>query len=287
GISGLVGSRLAELQKDYEVYGTYNTHEVNKKNYFKLDTIDREATFKLIERINPRYIIDTHAISNVDYCELHPEEAWRVNVDGVRNVAEASKKYAAKYVFFSTDYVFDGRKFNYTEKDKPMPLNYYAKTKLAAEYMLSALDINHITIRTAVIYGSSGMNKVSFPLWAINKLKGGENVKVVADQYNKPTLADNLIDFMMRLCKKDETGIFHVTGSELINRYDFARLVAKTFGFDENKISAITSAELNQIARRPESVNLSTEKAERVTKIKPIGVKEGLKILREQIGDIK
>jgi dTDP-4-dehydrorhamnose reductase len=285
GISGLVGSRFAELEKgNYEIYGTYNEHEIKGKNIFKLDTTDRDTTFRLIEKIKPRYIIDTHAISNVDYCELHPEEAWRVNVDGARNVAEASKKYAAKYIFFSTDYVFDGSKLSYTEKDKPRPLNYYAKTKLAVEYMLFALDINYITIRTAVIYGSSGMNKVSFPLWVINKLKNNEKIKVVTDQYNKPTFADNLIEIINKLIEKDENGIFHVTGSELINRFDFAKKIAKEFQLNEKLIEQTTSAELNQVAKRPSTLNLATDKVERVTKIKPIGVDEGLKMLKEQFG---
>ncbi|OJT94532.1 MAG: hypothetical protein JJ59_00175 [Candidatus Micrarchaeum sp. AZ1] len=285
GINGLVGSRFAALKNgSYDIYGTFNSHKNVNKNYFELDVTDRDATFRLIERIKPSYIIDTHAISNVEYCELHQEEAWKVNVEGTRNVAEASKKFAAKYIFFSTDYVFDGRKFNYTEKDKPHPLNYYAKTKLAAEYILSALDINHITIRTSVIYGNGSMNKISFPLWVIDELRNSRSIRVVTDQYNKPTFSDNLVEFIEKLCKKDENGIFHITGSEFISRYEFAKLIAKTFNLNDKKILAITSAELNQVARRPGSVNLSTEKAERVTRLKTIGVEDGLKALKEQIG---
>jgi dTDP-4-dehydrorhamnose reductase len=215
---------------------------------------------------------------------LHPDEAWKVNFDGARNVAEASKKYAAKYIFFSTDYVFDGSKLNYTEKDKPKPLNYYAKTKLAAEYMLSALDINYIAIRTAVVYGKGGMDKVSFPLWVIEKLKNNERIKVVTDQYNKPTFADNLVEIISKLIEKDENGIFHVTGSELISRFDFAKKVAKEFQLNESLIEKITSAELNQVAKRPSTLNLSTDKVERITKIKPVGVDKGLKLLKEQLG---
>jgi dTDP-4-dehydrorhamnose reductase len=285
GISGLVGSRFAELKKEnYEIYGTYNQHEVKGDNLFKLDITDRDATFKLIERIKPNYIIDTHAISDVDYCELHPEEAWKVNVEGAKNVAEASKKYNAKYVFFSSDYVFDGSKQSYTEKDKPKPINYYGKTKAITEYMLQMLDIDYIIIRTAVIYGSSGMNKVSFPLWVINKLKNNEKIKVVTDQYNKPTFSDNLVEIISKLIEKDESGIFHVTGSELISRFEFAKKIAKEFQLNEELIKPTTSLELKQIAKRPSTLNLSTRKVERITKVKLMGVEEGLKILKKQLG---
>ena len=76
-----------------------------------------------------------------------------------------------KYIFLSTDDVFDGKKLRYTEKDKPHPLNYYARTKLASEYMLAALDINCLIARTSVLYGKGGMNKINFVIWLMNKLK--------------------------------------------------------------------------------------------------------------------
>lgn len=154
GCSGLLGSRLTEAAKDgYEVYGTYNLHGITAENAFRLDVTNRESTFKLINRLKPDCVVDTHALNNLDYCETHIEEAWRVNVDGTRNVAEACKNFGSKYIFLSTDDVFDGKKLRYTEKDKPHPLNYYARTKLASEYMLAALDINCLIARTSVLYG--------------------------------------------------------------------------------------------------------------------------------------
>jgi dTDP-4-dehydrorhamnose reductase len=285
GVSGLVGARIAELEKgNYKIYGTYKDHKVGTKGMFRLDTSNRKAVFSLVERLRPDYIIDTHAISDVDYCELHPEEAWRVNFDGARNVAEASRRQSSKYIFFSTDYVFDGKKAKYTEEDKPHPLNYYAKTKVAAEYMLCSLDIDCIIIRTTTVYGSSNRNKVSFPLWVINRLKESGHVKVVMDQYNKPTFADSLEAFTMKLCERGQTGVFHVTGSELVSRFDLARLTAMVFGLDENLVEGGTTTELDQDAERPKSVNLSTEKAERATGLRPVGLREGLIKLKEQIG---
>jgi len=150
--------------------------------------------------------------------------------------------------------------------------------------MLQALVIDYLIIRTAVIYGISGMNKVSFPLWVINKLKNNEKIKVVTDQYNKPTFSDNLVEVISKLIEKDESGIFHVTGSELISRFEFAKKVAREFQLNEELIEPTTSLELNQIAKRPSTLNLSTRKVERITKIKLIGVEEGLKILKKQLG---
>ena len=285
GCSGLLGSRLSSIAKDaFEVFGTYNSHEMEAKNTFKLDVTNREGTFKLIDKVKPDCVVDTHSLNNLDYCEAHIDESWRVNVDGSRNVAEACKNFGSKYVFLSTDDVFDGRKLRYTEKDKPHPLNYYAKTKLIVEYMLGALDMNYIVARTSVLYGVGGMNKINFAVWLINKLRNKEKVRIVNDQRNNPTLADNLAEFLLRLYQKDENGVFHITGKECLSRYDFAMEIARTFGLNKSLITPITTPELNQIAKRPESVNMSTEKAERVANMRTLTVKEGLQILKRELG---
>jgi dTDP-4-dehydrorhamnose reductase len=286
GASGLLGSRAMEIGKDaYQMFGTYNIHPLKGENFFPLDVTKRQDVFRLVEKIKPDLVIDTHALHNVDYCETHPEEAWLVNVEGTKNVAEASKRIGAKYIFISTDYVFDGKKLEYTEKDKPNPLNYYAKTKWAAELILEALDINYIVARTSVLYGKGGMGKLNFVLWLIDKLKKGEAVNIVTDQHNNPTLADNLVEFLFRLFELDAEGIFHITGKDCISRYDFSKLVARTFNLNSKLIAPIITPQLSQIAKRPEKVSMNTNKVERVTGMKPLGVEESLRILKKQLGE--
>ena len=285
GASGLVGSRLAEIAKDeYEVFGAYNKNEVNGRNFFKLDSTERNDTFRLIEKIKPDFVVDTHSITNLDYCETHPEETWQVNVDGSRNIAEACKNFGSKYIFLSTDYVFDGKKLRYTEKDKPHPLNYYAKTKVIVEHMLSAFDMNYVVTRASVIYGKDGRSRMNFVTWLISRLKSGENVKIVSDQKNNPTFADNLAKQILMLYEKDELGIFNATGKDCLSRLDFSKEIAKTFNLDEELILSVTTPQLNQIALRPASVNMSTDKLEKATGIKVLGVREGLVMLKKQIG---
>ena len=286
GASGLLGSRLMALGKEkYHMFGTYNTHSVDGNDVFKLDVNKRNDVFKLVEDIKPDFVVDTHALHNVDYCETHPEETWMVNVDGTRNVAEISKRVGAKYAYISTDYVFDGKKLVYTEKDKPNPLSYYAKTKWAAEMILEALDVNYVAARTAVMYGLSGKGKLPFVLWLIGKLQANETVKIVTDQHNNPTFADNLVNILFRLFELDEKGLFHATGKDCLSRYEFSKIVARKFDLNEDLIEPITTPELNQIAKRPEKVNMNNNKVERVTGIKTLTVNDGLNILKEQLVD--
>jgi len=283
GAGGLLGSTLMSLGKD-EMFGTYNTRPIEGSNLFQLDATKRQNAFKLVEKIKPDLVIDTHSITNVDYCETHPEEAWSVNVEGTKNIAEACKTFGAKMIFISTDYVFDGKKTTgYTEKDKPKPLNYYAKTKLIGEKILEALDVDYIIARTAVLYGHGGIGKISFPLWVVDKLKKKETINVVIDQYNNPTYVKNLAETLLLLYKKDARGLFHITGPECISRYDFAKLTAKTFGLDESLIKQTRTPEINQVARRPEKLNMSNEKLRRVSKANLVGINEGLQALKEQM----
>ena len=124
GASGFLGNKIYQLAEDrHEVYGTYNSHKPKLKNMLRLDVTEKSYVSELMRDIRPDLVIDTHALSNVDYCELHPEDAWKINVEGTKNVAESCKINGCKYIFVSTDYVYDGYKTtNYSEKDKPHPL---------------------------------------------------------------------------------------------------------------------------------------------------------------------
>ena len=92
GASGLLGNKIYQSNKDqYETYGTYNSHKPKLTNTLRLDVTEKEDVSKLLRNVKPDLVIDTHALSNVDYCELHPEDAWKINVEGTKNVAESCK----------------------------------------------------------------------------------------------------------------------------------------------------------------------------------------------------
>jgi dTDP-4-dehydrorhamnose reductase len=284
GATGLLGSTLMEIgQKVYEMHGTYNKNKPKEGNNHKMDVTKRTEVFSVIEGVKPDCVINTAAVTAVDYCETHQEESWLVNVEGTRNVAEACKRTGSKMIFLSTDYVFDGRKLYYSEKDKPRPLNYYAKTKLISEHVLEALDVNYIVARTAVLYGAGGLGKTTFVSWVIGKLSKKESINVVTDQHNNPTYADSLAEILLGLYRKDANGIFHVTGPDCMSRYEFAKRIAEVFDLDSKLIHPTTTPELNQIAQRPEKVCMVTNKVERITGMKPVGVTEGLERLKKQL----
>ena len=284
GAGGLIGGKFKDLAgENFEVFGTYNTHRVEGENMFHLNAVNRQETFALIRRLSPDIVVDTHSLNNVDYCETHREEAWSINVDGVKNIAEACKDNGAKIIVLSTDYVFDGKKMKYTEKDKPRPLNYLGMNKMVAEQMLYGLDINHIIVRTSVVYGSGGLNKINFVLWLIQKLRAKEKVSIVTDQKNNPTFVDNIVLQVLALYRKNRTGIYHITGSECLSRYDFSLKIANIFNLGTDLVTPITTSDLHQIARRPMVVNMSAAKVEKETGLKQDDVYTGLNKLKQQL----
>ncbi len=295
GGSGLLGYKVAKMaSNEHETFLTYNYRSIQVEGCtaLKLDKCDRKAVFELLEKIKPDVVVDTAALHNVDYCETHPEEAWKVNVEGTRNVAEACKKIGAKIIFISTDYVFDGTKGYYTEEDTPNPLSYYAKTKLEAEKTIQSLDVNYIIARPSVIYGwnpnevsglkSSSGKSVNFVVWALQKLEKGEEIKAVTDQYSSPTLADNLAEALLVMASSEKQGIYHTAGKDCVNRYEFTLKIAEVFGLDKSLIKPVTSEIFKQVAKRPKKCCLDVSKAEKDFGIRFLTVEEGLKLMKNQ-----
>jgi|GEM_PF-77371 len=183
----------------------------------------------------------------------------------------------------NTDYVFSGEKSVYSEKDKPKPLNYYGKTKAIGEEIIQLLDVDHIIARTSVLYGIGGLGKKPFILWVLENLKAGKEINVVIDQFNNPTLADNLAEILLKLYEKNAFGLFHVVGKDNVSRYELALKVAEVFNLDKSLIKPVTTLELRQAAIRPKKLKLSTKKLQRFLGIVPLGIDEGLKIVKEQL----
>jgi dTDP-4-dehydrorhamnose reductase len=283
GASGLVGSRvLGELKKSkgFRAEGTYLSKPAG--NLLKLDITNERETDRLIMQLKPGVIIHTAALTNVDYCEEHPQEAFAINVGGTRNVVNAAKAIGSKVIFMSTDFVFNGKNGPYTEEDATGSINYYGKTKLEGERLAS--QIGHVIVRTTVVYGWEQGSK-NFLMQEIEKLTSGEEMKVATDQYGSPTLADNLAEAMVELIKEKKNGIYNIAGRDVLSRYEFAIRIARTFGLDEKLLKPVSTSSLKQKAVRPKKAGLRCDKALRELKTKLLSADEGLLRAKQQKED--
>jgi dTDP-4-dehydrorhamnose reductase len=275
--SGLLGAEVIRtLGKDLEVVGTYNSKP--KEGAVRLDITDRDSVFDAVEKIMPVAIIHTAALTDVDYCEDHREEAMAINALGTKNVADAARKFGAKMVYVSTDFVFDGAGSMYREDDPVNPISYYAYSKLLGEYYVLGLD-NYIIARTSVVYGNARRN---FVTWVRDSLRSGSTIKVVNDQFNTPTLSIDCAEAIRELVKNCAWGIYHTAGSERVSRYEFATKIAGFYGLDESLIEPITSDVLKQKAKRPMDSSLDTTKVEKFHKM--LDVRKGLEKMEASSG---
>lgn len=281
GGSGLLGSKVAALAKgEFEVFPCYYKHELKLDDAIYMDITDRKSVFETFEKIRPDAIIHAAALTNVDYCEEHAEEAWRINVEGTKNMLEAGEG-RAKFVFVSTDYVFDGTKGSYAEEAETNPINVYGKTKLVGEKLVAAMCSDFFIARTTVLYDWN-KNRPNFVTWVIESLKAKKRIYLATDQYNTPTLAENCAEALLQAVRKNKKGLYHVVGSECLNRYEFGLKIAKVFELDASFIEPVTSEFLNQRAPRPKKNCLSVSKAQKELEVKFLSANEGLEFMKRQ-----
>lgn len=279
GASGFLGTKMYKVLSDhFIVYG----FDFSKAGEGHIDVRNDTEVNGLLLRLKPDVVINANGLSDVDKCELEQEKAFEVNVEGTKNVALACKKINAKYVFISTDSIFDGKNCDYTEEDEPSPLNYYDKTKLKAEENIKNILDNYIILRPGILYGyNDGASERGFVNWIYNSLKKGENIKVVK-QIRTPVLIDDVVLAIIRLIQLDCKGTYHIAGPQKLSLYDMAIKFAIEFGFDQGLVNPTTFEELKLRAIKPLDSSLSTKK------INKLGIfahtfDEGLKIMKKQI----
>lgn len=254
GADGMLGGELKErLEKKYEVVGT--TIET-------LDICDKDAVIAKAKSINPDFIINCAAYTNVDGCEVNYDLANKVNGEAVANIAEAAKIVDSKLIHISTDYVFDGKldvESAYTEDMEVNPVSAYGKTKLLGEQNAAKAEKYYI-LRTAWLYGLGGKNFVKTML----RVSNNESVSVVDDQHGSPTSTTTLCEIIENIIEKEPAyGIYHSTNEGFTTWCKFTRKIYELAGI-ETPVIGLTSAEYKnahpESSDRPANSKLSKEK---------------------------
>ncbi|XRP97087.1 dTDP-4-dehydrorhamnose reductase [Methanocaldococcus sp. 16A] len=288
---GMIGYELVKKYLELDDYEIYIITRSDKgffkdvKKYFVDITIENKIK-ETIRKINPDFVINTAAMTNVDLCEIERDLAYKINALGAKYIGEICKEIGCNLCHISTDYVFDGEKGNYTEEDIINPINYYGYTKAEGERLLNELDYDAISIvRISVPYCISPI-KVNFFMWVLEKLKNNEVIKAVIDQWNTPTYVNELVEGIIKIYENDINGLLHFGGGEKVSRYEFALKVAEVFGYNKDLIKPIKSSELGWKAKRPKDTSLNSEKVEKLLNIKLKNVDEALNELNKTFAGI-
>ena len=283
GLSGLVGSRIVELLKDkYEFIDFSLDSGVNVLDKQSLETAfakNSDATAV----IHMAAFTDTNAA-----WEQRGDKSgicYQLNVEGSRNILELAKKYNQYFIYISTDFVFDGTKTTpYTEEDEPNPIEWYGETKYLGEKVVSESNYQSAIVRITYPYRANFEAKPDIVKKILTKLQNGEEVKMFSDQICTYTFIDDIALGLDKILETKPNGIYHLVGSSSHSPYEMAKLVAKTFSYDENLVQASSLEDYIKSqpeGSRPWQKTLITSNQ----KIKSLGVQ--IKTLEEGLVEVK
>ena len=229
GGSGFVGGHLVEAaSENFEVHSTFLHSPVGKSNvvWHQIDLVDTKATSALVKAIRPSVIIHAAAQSNLDFAEISREAAFGINVQATEALAGSCEAVNSRFIYISSDMVFDGSKGNYSESDPVNPINYYGETKVLAEERAQQNCSNCLIARSALVYGRPLNKSSSFSEWIYNRLRNHQNVPLFYDQYRSPIWVDELAQALIECASNQFRGIIHLGGSDSINRLEFGIIFA-------------------------------------------------------------
>ena len=284
GASGLLGANmvLALLPKNYNVIAVSKNNVVRSKRIksYQLDLIDKYAVFELMQREKPSGVIHCAALTNLDYCENNSQEALLNNAKMPQIIAEAAKEVGAKFVYISTDSVFDGITGNYNENDTTNPLNVYANSKLQGEEMVRDISADNLIVRVN-IYGWNAQEKQSLGEWMLWQLEKNIEFNGFQDVIFNPLLVNDLSDIIIKMMEKSLFGVFNLGSSNSCSKYEFGQKIAKIFGLSQKLVRASSSDSVVFKTPRPKNTTLSTEKIEKELGMKMPSLEQGIKRFRK------
>jgi dTDP-4-dehydrorhamnose reductase len=291
GSNGLLGQKLVKLLADKKgitlLATSKGANRISNKEgyqYQSLDITNEAEINQVFDDFKPTTVINTAAMTNVDACESDKELCWDLNVNAVKYLIAASKKQDAHLIHLSTDFVFDGEKGPYKEDDYPKPLSYYGVSKYEAEELIQDSGIKWSIARTIIVYGvGEEMSRSNIVLWAKEALEKGNPLSIVDDQFRSPTLAEDLAMGCWLIAEKKATGIYHLSGKDLMSIIELVYRVADFYGLNKSIVTPIKSDSLNQAAKRPPKTGFVLDKAIKDLGYSPCTFEEGLAILDYQL----
>ena len=287
GASGLLGGHVfCRAFSQHNVLGTYwKTIPATLNNcWAKVDLSDFRSTKSVLDAFKPDAIIHAAANSNLDDCEQNREAARKINVESTKNLAEYSAKKNVRFIFVSSDMVFNGKSGMYSEEDTTSPISYYGETKVMAEEFVKKTCRNFVIARSALIYGRSLEGGFSFSQWIEKKLNHGERMSLYTNQFRTPIYVANLAEVLIELAFNTFTGTLHLAGANKINRFDFGKQLCKLGGYSIDVLDPSLMNNAKTIAPRPKDISLSIKKAQKILETKLLTTEQGLLLMYKKRG---
>lgn len=264
GGTGLLGSNLTQLYSSFADVRSYSRKEsfnISKFLNFIIDFKNLELELENeFENWTPDIIINAVAIVDLNFCENNLEFSYDINTKLAEKLAGISKKYNSYFIHISTDHFFNDNLITHSELDEVKLLNNYAKTKYEAEKKVLKENKSSLVVRTNIV-GFRNNEKDSFFEWLINNLKKNNKINCYSNYFTSPIEVTLLGEILLECYNKKLYGIFNISSSEVISKYDFALKTAEKFSLERNLINKI-KLENNGNVKRALSLGLNVNKIE-------------------------
>ncbi len=283
GAAGQIGHRVARhLAVRHHVVAAVRTGGISGIECVTMDIAEPLSVRIAVDHVMPNAVVHCAAMTNADECETGRDLCRRVNVDGTRALAEESARSGARMIYLSSDLVFDGKKGDYTEDDKPNPLSWYAETKLEGERITAATMADYAIARTAIVVGKGGIPPRGFACWLVETLRAGKKARLYADQFRSHFYLGDCAAAIGLMLERNLTGLYHLSPGRKESRHAFGMVLAEKLGLDRSLIEAIGMDDAAMDAKRPKDCSLSNAKLVAATGFEPSALDKTIECIKSE-----
>ncbi len=263
GASGFLGWDLCQVAAcSWQVFGVVFSHpvQVPGATVVQADLTDPASLEALFQRVRPDAVVHAAAISDPNFCQTHPQESWRLNVEASERIAALCARLQVPCAFTSSDLVFDGTKPPYAEEAPVCPISLYGQHKAEAERRMAQAYPEVAICRLPPMFGVPGPASRSFIQPMVKALREGAELRLFVDEYRTPTSARTAAEGIL-LALGRVRGPLHLGGPQRISRYDFGRLLADVLGCRDARLTPCKQRDVPMPAPRPPDVSLDSSQA--------------------------
>ena len=259
GVGGMLGEAFYKQFKDtYEL--KCSDIDVNEEWLSFLDFRDEKNYRKEVLEFNPDFLFHVGAYTDLEYCELHEEDAYETNTKSVEYAVSIANDIKIPLLYISTAGIFDGKKDAYDETDLPNPLGHYARSKYLGEAYVQEHSNAFIICRAGWMMGAGANKDKKFIQKIIQQISDGEKVlHIVNDKLGTPTYTQDFASNVKLLIEKKHRGLFNMVCGGFTNRLEVAYELIQLLGLEESiKVKEVTSEffAVEYFAERPECERL-------------------------------
>ncbi len=290
GGTGLLGKSLVETCDNRHAIlaaylGDYEMVDSGCVNYAKLDVRNKDGFMRLFKDFKPETVIHAVSVGSPDYAEKNKEQAQSIDLEGAKNILALCEEFESRFVYISSNGVYDGGHPPYSENDIAEPVNYYGRIKLEGEGIAKGANVPFAIVRPILMYGwNHRFERPNIVTIALEKLKNGEPIYAYEDIFCNPVLAQYCASTIWQMVYNDVYDVFNIGGNDTVSIYQLIKTAAEVFGLDLALVRPVREGFFKELVKRPKDTSYDTSKMQKLLGVEPLPVKRGLEMMKAGAG---